>query len=308
MAIIDKKGFIHGRAGNQVYRKVGNVQVLQSAPAKVRQTTATKTSAQQFGMASSTAKVLRHIFAGPSHGADAGMANRLTQTVLRAMRGAEKADFDLRDLHQATLSELEGFQFNKLSPLHEVLAVQADLSISEGGSVKVNLPAIEKDALYFPKYSSHCILRLLVVAVDFKNETYQYLGHQDIKIANGRSSPALQWTTEEKAERGNIVLVSLSLHYFAHDGVNEDGINLNNKSFSPAAIIAAMHVGEEGVPETANAPYKLPMAGYDGNELLRAFERVQAKLKKKHAILDKKPGSGVSGLPLVTKGKVSFGK
>lgn len=102
-----------------------------------------------LGWASSTAKVLRHIFAGPSHGADAGMANRLTQTVLRAMRGAEKADFDLRDLHQATLSELEGFQFNKLSPLHEVLAVQADLSISEGGSVKVNLPAIEKDALYF---------------------------------------------------------------------------------------------------------------------------------------------------------------
>jgi hypothetical protein len=259
-------------------------------------------------MASSTAKMLRRVFVGPAHGADPGMINRLNQSVLKALRAGEEGKPGLRDLHQADLSLLEGFQFNKQSPLEEVLAVKPDVLLNESGSIHINLPVISQQDLCFPQYSHHCTLRLLVAALDFKKETYQYLGHQDIKIKNGRSAEALLWEVEEKAENGNIILVSLSLHYFSSDGVNDEGISLNSKEFSPAGIIAAMHVvsnGTEEAPTTGALLHKYPRAGYNGNELLRDFQRLQAKKKKKTGVV-KDEGLGSGGLPLVPKGKVSF--
>lgn len=312
MAIIDKKGFVHGKAGGQVFRQLGDKLVMQVAPKDVKQTDATKISAKEFGLASSAAKVLRRIFAGPSHCADGKMIGRLTQTVLKAIREGQKDENGLRDLHQGDLSLLEGFQFNSNSPLENVLAVKPEVSLGEGGAVSVNLPAIDKDQLFFPKYAFSCTLRLLVVEINFKKETYQYLDHRDIKIREGSGTEELLWEVEEKAEAGTMVMASLSLHYFSHDGVNEEGISLNNTEFSPATIIAAMHVSEDGAAARAEntKPYKIPMAGYDGNFILQDMERMLAKMKKKKspAAMSKDKGSGSGGLPRVVKGKVSFKK
>jgi hypothetical protein len=312
MAIIDKKGFVHGKAGGQVFRQLGDKLVMQVAPRNVKQTDATKISAKEFGLASSAAKVLRHIFAGPSHCADGRMIGRLTQTVLKALREGKKNEQGLRDLHQGDLSLLEGFQFNSNSPLQDVLEVSPEVILGEGGAVSVNLPGIDKGQLFFPKYSFSCTLRLLVVEVNFKKETYQYLDHRDIRIKEGDGTEELLWEVEEKAEAGSMVMVSLSLHYFSHDGVNEEGISLNNTNFSPAGIIAAMHVGEDGAAARAEntEPYKIPMAGYDGNFILRDLERMLAKMKKTKSpaatAIDK--GSGSGGLPRLVKGKIAFKK
>ena len=86
---------------------------------------------------------------------------------------------------------------------------------------------------------------------------------------------------------------------------------MNSKEFSPAGIIAAMHVagnGTEDAPTAGALRNKYPMAGYNGNELLREFERQQAKQKKKKGVMLKDGVLGSGGLPLVPKGKVSFGK
>src|SRR5690606_26619675 len=131
MAIIDKKGFIRGRIGNTVYRKVGDTNIIQSRPARVRQTAATKESALEFGLASSTAKVLRHMFAGLSHYADGGMINRLNNTVLNAIRNGNGANPGQRHLHQGDLSQLVGFQFNRNSPLEETLAIAPVISVED---------------------------------------------------------------------------------------------------------------------------------------------------------------------------------
>ena len=310
MAIIDKKGFVHGKAGGQVFRQLGGQLVMQGAPKNVKQTEATKVSAKEFGLASSAAKVLRRIFAGPSHSADGKMIRRLIQTVLKAIREGQKGENGLRDLHQGDLSLLEGFQFNSNSPLESVLEVKPEVVLSDGGAVSVNLPAIDKGQLFFPKYSFSCTLRLLVVEVNFKKETYQYLDHRDIRIKEGEGTTELLWEVEEKAEAGSMVMVSLSLHYFSHDGVNEEGISLNTTEFSPAGIIAAMHVGEDGAAarDKNTEPYKIPMSGYDGNFILHDLERMLAKTKKKKIPAIKDKGSGSGGLPRLVKGKISFKK
>ena len=118
-------------------------------------------------------------------------------------------------------------------------------------------------------------------------------------------------SSEYAAEADSIVMVSLSLHYFSPDGVSKEGISLNSKDFSPAEIVAALHVGGEGAAERAKdaEPYKHQMAGYQGNDILRELQRMQAKLvKKRPKQEDDSGGGGSGGLPRVVKGKVSFGK
>lgn len=283
MATIDKKGFIHGRIGNVVYRRLGDVTVVQSVPTKVRQTDATKLRAKEFGLASSAAKVLRQVFSGPATHADSRVVNRLGQAVLKAIRNGEPSAEDLGDLHHGNLSFIEGFQFNPKSTVASVLLEKPVVNLREGGRIAVSILAIEKGNLVFPAYSHSCTMRIMVVAVDFKKEYYQYLGYKDITIKNGKALAAEEWLVDEAAEAGSIVMVSLSLHYFSSDGVSDDGISLNDKSFSPAELIAAMPIGEEGAEEQEAdvLPFKNPLAGYQGNEIIRELKRMQAKQAKK---------------------------
>lgn len=281
MARIDKKGFIHGRIGNNVYRQVGNVNVMQSAPHKVQQTAATQLRAKEFGLANNAAKVLRPVFVSQALHADKRIVYRLGQAVLKAIRNGDAEG--LKDLHQGDLSCLPGFQFNLNSPLGNVLQLKPVVNIQEGGVLSINIPAVGKEDLFFPPYSHLCMIRTMVMAINFKKEFYQYLGYRDIFLENkkGKSTEAEEWQLEEAAEANSIVLASLSLHYFSPDGVNENGMLLNDKSFSPAELIAALHIGEDGAePQDSGALPKHPLFGYKGNELLRDFKRAQSKAEK----------------------------
>ncbi len=305
MAIIDKKGYIRGRIGNLVYRKVGDTNIIQSRPAKVRQTTATKESALEFGLASSTAKVLRYMFAGLSHYADGGMINRMNQCVLQAIRNGGGATRGQRDLHQGDLSLLEGFQFNKNSPLNEILPFMPTVSVAEEGSVRVILPAMDSEELGWLYGAEGCSLRFTVMSVDFKKQYYQLLGHHELDVRKGKVIEQLEWNTPERAEKGSIVLVALSAVFHTPDGIRHDGIILNDKDFFPAAIVAALHTpamadGKEN-PETGS--YRLPIFGYQGADILRELERLQVKESKRK----KGKGSETNGMdPPVQRGKVFF--
>ncbi|MFD1628482.1 hypothetical protein [Pseudopedobacter beijingensis] len=302
MAIIDKKGFIRGRIGNMVYRKVGDTNIIQSRPGKVRQTAATKESALEFGLASSTAKVLRQMFAGLSHYADGGMINRLNNTVLNAIRNGDGATRGHRDLHQGDLSALIGFQFNKNSPLDETLLITPDIVINNDGSVKVMPPAMDSSELCWLDNAQGCSLRFTVISVDFKQQYHQLLGHHEIEVTKGKSLEQMEWITPESAENGSIVLVALSVVFYAPDGIRHNGIVLNDKSFFPAAIIAAFHAPEtaDGKENKETKSYRLPLPGYLGGDILRELERLQLKESKKR----NNNSSGMS--PPSGKGKILF--
>lgn len=283
MAIIDKKGFIRGRIGNTVYRKVGDTNIIQSRPARVRQTAATKESALEFGLASSTAKVLRHMFAGLSHYADGGMINRLNNTVLNAIRNGNGATRGQRDLHQGDLSLLTGFQFNRNSPLDETLLVMPDVLLEEDGSVKIMMPAINSGELCWLADANSCSLRFTVMAVDFRKQYHQLLGHHEVEMQKTKTLERMEWTAPERAEKGSIILVALSVVFHTPDGIRHDGIMLNDKSFYPAAIVAALHAPEmaDGSEHKEAGSYRLPLPDYHGRDMLRELERLQLKESKK---------------------------
>lgn len=277
MAIITRKGFISGRAGNMVYRKQGNVQIVQSAPDKPTQTASTKTSGIDFGVASNSARAIRILFNGATHFADSGMKNRLTQTVLKAMRAGHEGEPGARDLRQADLSLLEGFQFNTNSPLEKVLETQPTVTFEDGGKVLVHIPAATQKELVRLSDAVRFILRFFVAEVDFKNNACEYLGSKDIRVEHRQDHEGSIWEVEKLAERGTIVMVSFSVHYFTTDGINEFGINHNNIELSPAGIIAAKHIGDDGAPADASR-FKNPLS-YRGNEIMSDFAKKLAKEK-----------------------------
>lgn len=288
MAVIDKKGFIRGSIGNMVYRKVGDTNIIQSKPSRVRQSAATKESALEFGLASSSAKVLRYMFAGLSYYADGGMINRLNNTVLNAIRNGKAAPRGQRDLHQGDLSLLAGFQFNRNSPLQDTLSLAPVVSVENDGSVKLSMPAVGKEDLCWIPDAQTCALRFTVMAVDFKKQYYRLLGHHEVET-QGRPLAELEWTAPERAEKGSIVLVALSVVFYAPDGIKRDGIVLNDKNFYPAAIVAALHApdGADGSENVDTGSYRLPLPGYNGAEILRELERLQLKESKKKRIKHK---------------------
>ncbi|MGK6350848.1 hypothetical protein [Parapedobacter sp. DT-150] len=118
MAIQDKNGKIRGKINNIVYRELGDKQVMQIAPARVKQTYATKLNAMEFGLASAQAKVLRRVFRGVYEEADGKMAARLTAAVAACIRTSEK-DIGERNLHDADLDPLKGFKFNADAPFEK---------------------------------------------------------------------------------------------------------------------------------------------------------------------------------------------
>ena len=280
MAVINRKGFISGRAGNMVYRTRGDVQVMQSIPGKMRQTMATKARGKEFGLASSTAGTIRYLCSSAAHWPDKRMSSRLVQTVLKSIRGGAQGEPGLRDLHVADLSILEGFQFNLNSPLEKVMLIQPTVTLGDSGTVYVNIPALYKYELKFAKDASQCILRFIVVAIDLKKETHRYLGNKDILLEPGESLDALIWEVENKAEQGTILLVSFSVHYFSPDKIDSLGLSLNNSALSPGGIIAARHIGDDGAPVTASADIG-DLPPYRGNDIMDDFARMLEKAKKK---------------------------
>src|SRR5690606_41388060 len=122
MATQDKNGKIKGKFNNVVYRELDGKQVLQIAPARVKQTYATKLNALEFGLASAQASVLRNFLRRVYEEADGKMAARLTAAVAACIRASAK-DIGERDLHDADLDPLKGFSFNTNAPFERLVAV-----------------------------------------------------------------------------------------------------------------------------------------------------------------------------------------
>src|SRR5690606_15441148 len=112
---------------------------MQSAPASVKQTYATKLNALEFGLASAQAKVIRYVFRGIYEEPDGKMAARLNAAVAACIRTSEK-EIGERDLHEADLSALKGFEFNTHAPFEKLLTVRPSFGVLPNGRFEFSLP------------------------------------------------------------------------------------------------------------------------------------------------------------------------
>ncbi len=300
MAIIDKQGRFHGKAGGLVYRTIGDIDVVQTMPRKAKQTQATKESSLEFGLGSNTAAEIRDVLWPAYHSPDKGMVNRLTSVVVKCIRGSLTRGRGDRDLHDGDLTYLEGFQFNKNSPLGEVLSVRPEVRIAEDGKPEVRIPPFNSySGIRCPvKENNGYTLRFTATAFHFRSEYYQYLDCRDVWIAKGLQIPEQVWKVEKILPAGSIVILTVSLFAVARKSFSE--MMLNSGEWSPGEIIRVLQVpqGEEEILEpdyisgsgrggdtdkpvmerTGSAFEMKPLPGYEGREIFRKIQTGREKL------------------------------
>ena len=311
MAIIDKKGRLHGKLGKLNYRVLKNgLEVVSTLPKRVRQTRATKESGLEFGLASNTASIIRTAFESVTLLNDSGMTNRLTSTVLRSIKNSATKGRGERDLHDGDLSHLKDFQFNTNSPLTDVLPVTPQCLITEGKRLKVHLPVFQGADLKRMPYGTTCIMELVLIAFDFRKKYYETLDYTNIEI-DRKQNNSISWEPEVEIPAGCIAILSMSLNYSSYSSNTNSYTHLNSKAFSPAAIVMATSIPEDQVSNVQEKRENaIEISDYLGSELLNKILELRLKDRKYQAELRGKQKPRPKPLPdvrpVLMKGKKYF--
>jgi len=299
MATIDNKGKIRGTAGPVVYRMYRDKNIVQGKPGKIKQTKNSIRASTEFGLSSSAAAVIRRAFEPAYIHRDGEAASRTTTDVYRSLRNSLTGSIGHRDLHNANLQDLVGMDFNGSSPLSEVLQISHSVSRDAEGNLEVTLGRFNpredvKKAVGYPKRASRYRIRLMAVAFDFRQEYLEYLDIKDMDL-NGTAVMEEQIIKlNAQADPSCIVMLSMSLLMYDQVSHTLEYVMLNNKGFSPCAIIAAYQSPEPA--ELTTEPISLSIEaypdrymkmremGYDGNRLLKKLQKnlpTAGKEKKK---------------------------
>ncbi|HEY1025683.1 MAG TPA: hypothetical protein VGE26_11000 [Sphingobacteriaceae bacterium] len=279
MARIDNQGKIRGSVGNYSYRVVGDKNLLQSKPGKVKQTANTKESASEFGLASTSAKVIRSCLYALIQGRhDGGMINRLQQTVYHAIKTGTGTRGN-RTLYDGDLSKLLGFEFNNRSPLSEVLKIKPSAVMDGSGRILVTIPSFKtRRDMKMPSRANGCYLRVVVTALNFSSAYFQYTGHQQLNIQASSVHEEQTLTFDQEIPQGCVVLISMSLHFYTPQTLVGE-IVLNSDELNPVSLIGIFKTDAENgshddvtyMPEVE----RYPMTAYFGNDILRDQQRAR---------------------------------
>ena len=321
MAHIDNKGKIRGTAGPVVYRMYRGKNIVQGKPGKIKQTKGSIRASTEFGLSSSAAAVIRRAFEPAYIHRDGEAVSRSTRQVYRSLRNSLTGSIGQRDLHDANLQDLVGMDFNGSSPLSEVLQISHSVCRDAEGNLEVTLGRFNpregvKKAAGYPKKASRYRIRLMAVAFDFRQEYLEYLDIKDLDLHQTEIMEAQTISLNAQADPSCIVMLSMSLLMYDQVGHTGEYILLNNKGFSPCAIIAA-YQSEQPAPNTASPIslsieaypdryMKIQEMGYDGNRLLRELTlKIKADAKKQVQRADKRVNTPD---PVELRKRISFKK
>ncbi|MET3112956.1 hypothetical protein AAKU52_000675 [Pedobacter sp. CG_S7] len=276
MAISDNEGKFKGNIGGLTYRIVNGKTIVQSKPAArtVKQTESTKASQNDFSLGSNRAKILRLVLSPLIKGLqDKAMVNRLTTAVAAVVRSNITLPAGFRDLEDGQLGLLEGFEFNVHSPFADRCKANLRMEQNSLAGFKISIAPFEvKKAIVFPGLATGCTFRVLLAAINFKENRYQYCGTAELNIPVDRDAvPATEWVFVENLPPDCLFIAACSMEFFGN-GLFEP-ISLNNKQLHPVKLIGLMpgqQVSEQvPVPQAADSLWHnwQPIPGIDGNKI-----------------------------------------
>jgi hypothetical protein len=276
MATSDNGGKFKGKIGNLTYRIINGKSIIQSTPGPgtVKQTKKTKASSTDFAVSSNRARILREVLFPMIRGMhDNKMVNRLNSAVGKVLRSNTSLAAGKRDLEEGDLQLLDGFEFNRHSPFSKVFKgkLLLDQNYVEGIKVSVN-PFIVKETITFPETASGCTLRVLIAAISFKDNQYQYCGTAEMDIpVHTEAVPATEWSFINHLPEDCLFAASCSLGFY-ENGLF-DSVSLNHKLLHPVALIGLIpgldFEEQDPLPEEVLSSWNkwLPISGIDGNKL-----------------------------------------
>ena len=285
MALRDKNGKIRGKIDNIVYRGYKDKQIMQIAPKRVKQTLSTKLSALEFGLAARQAKFMRDVLHNVYEECDGNMVRRFTATVAACIRTAEK-EIGERDLHDADLSQLQGFSFNEKAPFERLVSVSPTLDVAANGSIRFKLgPFIPASDIIYPPnfFRPNCSFGIFVVAFDFREGNVQIVDCAGFDFTEeGRTQAEIDWSCNKLLPEGYIVFVVLCLRYFSLNWLGQR-TQTTNKDFYPSIILDTFHVTPEMAALGADHLLQPP-----SDDDFSSFEDTRGRISQKVAALTKK--------------------
>lgn len=286
MATQGRNGKIKGKINNIVYRGYRDKQVLQIAPARVRQTFATKLNALEFGLASTQAKMLRRVLLNFFEEYDGKMPVRLNAAVVECIRTSTK-EIGERTLHDADLSPLKGFQFNLDSRIERLIRVRPVVEIAPNGQIQFSIPKfnVMKDISYPaepPRFNPH--FSILVTAFNFFNESAHIIDHATFDFVNKNQEVEINWNCSRQLPKGSFVLLTLALNYVTMNWVGQRTVT-KSKAFFPSIVVEAFQVTDEmadkGVADNLEPPKQVRSFGDRFHEQLNKIARFKEKFNQK---------------------------
>lgn len=287
MATQDRHGKISGKINNIVYRDWGDKQVLQMAPAQVKQTYATKLNALEFGLASAQAKAIRDVLRGVYEEADGKMVARLNAAVAACIRSSDR-DIGDRDLHYVSLDSLKGFEFNTLAPFEKRLMVRPDFGVLPDGRFTFHLPSFnvmhdirypQDDIRYDPSFL------IAITAFHFREEYAQLIDKEVFDFENINQEVQIDWSSSRLLPEGAVVVVTFSLRYGSTNWAGRQ-VQSTDKAFYPTVILDAYHVTDEMSGRTRLEGFADPIGiidefGNNTNSILKDIARLKQKIADK---------------------------
>lgn len=168
MAIQQGPNFFVGKLGNQIGYKVGDKYYVRTMPETVNRSKATKQAAVDFGIASKAGKLVRHaILDELDIPFDSTITNRLNKTLAPVIK---LDNFSAR---------LEGFSFNKHTPLDKLLKQSPKLQKNADGTTLLQIPA---QHISSSRNATHIEIKVIAASINFSKNKYNRLDGETLLI------------------------------------------------------------------------------------------------------------------------------
>lgn len=242
MARVAKNKLLSGAISNLVFRNVDGVQVVQSLPGKIKQTSNTKQSGNEFRSCSTWAKMARqNLYSFLMQQTDSYMYRRFTGALYNAIMSNSNMLKGTRTPLNSDTSGMVGFDFNSHSPFRESFLPELEVRLNEDRQVEVILPQLcTKEALVYPKRFHSAELLVYVVASSLRYSVAKEEAHTLFELNYATTTqPAVTWTSPVLAEGQWVIVTAKLLFYRTEKFVEKD--YLNSASFCPSTILLSAH-------------------------------------------------------------------
>lgn len=198
----------------------------------------------EFTRAGKASKLIRSAFVSDvKQIGDFQSTARLTKLCTTIVKSDPESRRGERSMSKGKLSLLNGFEFNKDSPLTtRFSAPYTILTDTTAGTATLSVPVFTpKDRMSIPQGATHFQLGIAVSAIDFDNEVYQHGSIQSNAISIDAATEALSLVANYTALQNVPVITTLSLVFF--EQVNSVNYTLNNGSYNALAIAGMGGIG-----------------------------------------------------------------
>jgi hypothetical protein len=202
-----------GKLGDQIGYRRGKHYFMRQAPTVVRQTTATKKAAADFGTASKGSRIIRHALRDSlQHCYDPTLNVRLNKVLGEIVRADVQHAAGQRTLTGENMTYLQGFQVNGATGLHQLLTNTPAVETDDPHSVGISLSDIGFRQIKALQGITHLSIRAIALSVDFKTGTTRQVTSETIVVKRGERP--LPDSLTLNVDREHLTLMLFEIHAF----------------------------------------------------------------------------------------------